>query len=70
MTVLDYTCHQLFEENLLDTVTPVYSNEILQAESILIQKPVLRLKKKAEDRIAEQSNVELRDIEGQYSKEA
>ena len=70
MTVLDYTCHQLFEENLLDTVTPVYSNEILQAESIPIQKPVLRLKKKAEDRIAEQSNVELRDIEGQYSKEA
>ena len=70
LTVLDYTCHQLFEENLLDTVTPVYSNEILQAESIPIQKPALKLKKKAEDRIAEQSNVELRDIEDQYSKEA
>ena len=70
LNVLDCTCHQLSEENLLDTVTPIYSNEILQAETISVQKPALKLKKKAEDRIAGNSNIELRDTEGQYSKEA
>lgn len=68
--VLDYTCHKLYEESLLVSVKPVYSNEILQVENITEQKPVLKLKKKAEDRIAGQSTVELKDSESNNSKEA
>lgn len=68
--VLDYTCHKISEESLLDSAKPVYSNEILQAENITEQKPALKLKKKAEDRIAGQSTVEIKDTVNQYSKEA
>ena len=70
LNVLDSTCHQISEENLLDIVTPVYSNEILQVENISIQQPSLKLKKKAKDRIAGQESIELRDTEDQYTKKA
>lgn len=70
LNVLDYTCYRLSEENLLNSVKPVYSNEIPQAENTTTQQPVLKLKKKAEDRIAGQEKIELKDIESQYSKEA
>lgn len=70
LNVLDYTCHILSEENILDTIIPVYSNEISQVENDLIQRPGLKLKKKATDRIIGQTSVELKDIENQSSKEA
>lgn len=70
LNVLDYTCHKLYDENLLDSVKPVYSNEILQVEDSQEQKPALKLKKKAKDRIAGQNNIELKDNEVQNSKEA
>lgn len=70
LNVLDYTCYRLSEENLLNSVKPVYSNEIPQADNTTAQQPVLKLKKKAEDRIAGQEKIELKDIASQYSKEA
>lgn len=70
LNVLDYTCHKLYDENLFDSVKPVYSNEILQVENNSEQKPALKLKKKANDRITGQNSVELKDNEAQNSKEA
>ncbi|MGI5107278.1 hypothetical protein H0R94_09685 [Treponema socranskii] len=70
LNVLDYTCHKLREENIMDSIKPIYSNEIQQVDDNTEKMPKLKLRKKAEDRITNLNSGELKDMEQLHSHEA
>lgn len=70
LSILDCTCHLLSEENIMEDIKPVYSNEVEQFDENTDHLPELKLKKKAEDRIANQNTIELKDSEQENLKEA
>lgn len=69
LNILDYTCHKLTPENIMDSIKPIYSNEIQQIDDNTEQMPRLKLTNKAKDRIADQNSVKLKDMQQLNSKE-
>lgn len=69
LNILDYTCHKFTPENIMDSIKPIYSNEIQQVDNNTEQMPRLKLTNKAKDKIANQNSVELKDIVQLHSNE-
>ena len=69
LNILDYTCHKLTPENIMDSIKPIYSNEIQQIDDNTEQMPRLKLTNKAKDRIADQNSVKLKDTQQLNSTE-
>ena len=69
LNILDYTCHKRGEENIMNFIKPIYSNEIQQVDNNTEQMPQLKLTNKAKRRIADLNSVELKDTQQLNSKE-
>ena len=69
LNILDYTCHKHREENIMNFIKPIYSNEIQQVDNNTEQMPQLKLTNKAKRRIADLNSVELKDTQQLNSKE-
>lgn len=70
LITLDTNLDLISNEKLFDYIIPEYQNNIEQASEISIQQPVLKITKKAEQRIGAKSNISLKNTEEKYTKEA
>ena len=67
---LDRNMQEISETNLLDTVMPIYSNEIEQVSDIDIEQPLLKIKKKGELRKGEKANISIKSDADIVEKQA
>lgn len=70
LLTLDINLDLLNKENLFEYITPEYQNNIEQVSELDIQKPVLKIKTKGEQRIREKSNLSLKNSEEKSTKQA